>query len=329
MRKAWIYSKVTRYALISTLIIIAFLIPLISVGCGKQVISGTIASELAATMVPDVNLDVYLYINQGSPTAVPKELIHSPVDIKIDSLAIWGLVNGTTYSIGGALTFTNAGEASNIYSQLPPQADTWTKLSDRTIYLVQGSGGPAESLKSAISNNNFKHYDDSKALAEVALMPYSGTTKPAAIGIVKPSEAAVNLLRKYLNANTAATIDSIFTWARPQVIVLGLYAPQQIDVTDMVQRINNNTIWDIDLGVVASINSAFPGVIVSPVATRLLENKGYTKVNAGNLTVYKASLGAWNGRTVPVLINVDGNHIFITASWNESYAQTVMTSINR
>jgi len=115
-------------------------------GCGGPVIPGTIASELAATMVPNVNLDVYLYMNQGSPTAVPKELIHSPADIKIDSLAVWGLVNGDTYSIGGALTFTSSGDASSIYSQLPQQADIWTKLSDRTIYLVQGSGGPAEIL---------------------------------------------------------------------------------------------------------------------------------------------------------------------------------------
>jgi len=160
-------------------------------------------------------------------------------------------------------------------------------------------------------------------------MPYGGTTKPVAIGIVKPSAAAINLLKKYVNANMAGTIDSIFTWARPQVIVLGLYAPQQIDLLDIARRIENNTIWDIDLGVAASIKSGFPGVIVSPIATRLLENNGYTKTNIGDLNVYKASLGVWNGRNIPVLINIDGNHAFITTSWDESYAQTMMTSINR
>jgi hypothetical protein len=323
------YSKVTRYALISSLIIIVFLIPLIGAGCESPVISGTIASELAATMVPDVNLDIYLYIKQEGPTTVPKDLINSPTDIKVDSLAIWGLINDTTYSIGGALTFTNAGDASNVYSQLPEQADIWSKLSDRTIYLVRGSGGPTESLKSAISNNNFKHYDDSKALSEVALMPYGSPTKPAAVGIIKPGQAAVNLLKPYIDAKTAATIDSILTWAKPQVIVIGLYAPQQIDIADIAQRVKNNTIWHVDLGVAASINSAFPGFIVSPIATRMLDNNGYTKVNVGNLTVYKVSLDVGNGRTIPVLINVDSNHVFVTASWNESYAQTIMTSINR
>ncbi len=324
-----ILAKFSRYLIAISLIIILVLIPVVEMGCAGPKGSGTLANELATTLVPDVNLDIYLYIHQGSPTLVPKNLIGASNDISVDSLAIWGILQSNNYSVGGALAFTNATDASYIYSQLPQLKDLWTKLSSNTIYLVQGSGGPAESLISAISNNNFKQYDDNQALAEVSLMPDGSTTKPTAIAIIKPTQAAVNLLKQYLDANTMSTIDSIYTWAKPQVIVIGLYSSQPIDVADMGQRMSNNTIWDTDLGVVASGISSFPGFVVSPIAGKYLDNTGYPKATVGNLTVYKASLYGDNGKIIPILINVDGNHVFATASGKESYADTLMTSITR
>ena len=297
--------------------------------CASPKVSSPLADELAATMVPDVNLDVYLYMNQGNPTKVPKNLIASPVDISVDSLAIWGVINANMYSVGGALTFANASDASYIYSQLPQQNDVWTKLSSNIIYFVQGSGGPAESLISAISSNDFKQYDDNQALGEVSLMPNSSTAIPVGIGIIKPTQAALNLLKPFIDTNSADTIDSIFNWAKPQVIVIGLYSSQQIDVADVVQRINTNTLWDADLGGTVSMNSSFPGLVFSPIATKYMDNTGYSKVSLGDLTVYKVFLDGGNGKTIPVLINVSGNHVFVTASGQESYADTLMTSIAR
>lgn len=324
-----ILAKFNRYLIAIRLIIILALTPAMLLGCVEPKLTGTIANDLAVTMVPDVNLDVYLYINQGNPTIVPKNLIGSSTDISVDSLAIWGVINDNMYSVGGALTFTNATDAKHIYSQSSQQNDLWTKLSSNTIYFVQGSGGSAENLISAISNNNFKQYDDGQALGEVSLMPDDSTAIPVVIGIIKPIQAAVNLLKPYIDANSAETIESIFTWAKPQVIVIGLYSSQQIDVADIVQRINTNTIWDADLGVVVSMNSSFPGLAFSPVANKYLDNTGYPKAKLGNLAVYKAFLDGGNGKTIPVLINVSGNHVFAAVSGKESYADTLMTSITR
>ena len=302
---------------------------LITSACASPKVSSHLADELAATMVPDVNLDVYLYIDQGNPTIVPKNLITSPTDISVDSLAIWGVINDSMYSVGGALTFTNVSDASYIYSQLPQQNDLWTKLSSNIIYFVQGSGGPAENLISAISNNNFKQYDDRQTLGEVSLLSDGDTTMPAAIGIIKPTQAALNLLKPYIDTNSADTINSIFNWAKPKVIVIGLYFSQQIDVADIVQRINTNTLWDADLGVIVSIDSSFPGLVFSPIAGKYMDNTGYTKARLGDLTVYKVFLDGGNGKTISVLINVSGNHVFATVSGQESYADTLMTSIAR
>jgi len=291
--------------------------------------SNPLADELAATKVPDVNLDVYLYIDQGNPIIVPKNLIDSPIDIPVDSLAIWGVINDNMYSVGGALTFTNASDSSYIYAQLPQENGLWEKLSSNIIYFVQGTGGPAESLISAISSNNFKQYDDNQALAEVSLMPNKDTAIPFGIGIIKPTQAALNLLKPYIDTNSADTIDSIFNWAKPQVIVIGLYSSQRIDVADIVQRIDTNTLGNADLGGIVSMNSSFPGLIFSPLASKFMENSGYTKAILGDLTVYKVFLDGGNGKTIPVFINVSGNHVFATISGQELYADTLMTSIAR
>ena len=56
-----------------------------------------IATTLAATLVPDVNLDVYIYFKQLTYTTVPKNLIGLDIDIQIDSLAIWGVIKNDVY----------------------------------------------------------------------------------------------------------------------------------------------------------------------------------------------------------------------------------------
>jgi hypothetical protein len=290
--------------------------------------TGGIATTLAATLVPDVNLDVYIYIKQLTCTTVPRSLIGLAIDIQIDSLAIWGVISNDTYSVGGILNFPNASEAGNLFSQLPQQSDIWTKLIGSSIYVVQGSGVPTESLKKAINNNKFKPYDDSNALGQVAAMPYSSSIKPVAICIVRPSQAAIDILKQYVDTKTVNTVQSIYTWAKPQIIVVGLY-PEIVDIADVEREIKNKTLSDTDLCVVASANSVLPGFIVSPIATRLLKNEGLTKIIFGDLTEYQASINIGNGQSIPALLNVAGNRVFATVSGNEPYAQTLMSNINR
>ena len=290
--------------------------------------TGGIATTLAATLVPDVNLDVYIYIKQLTGTIVPRSLIGLAIDIQIDSLAIWGVINNDIYSIGGILNFPSVSDASNLYSQLPQQSDIWTKLVGNSIYVVQGSGVPTESLKNAINNNNFKAYDDSHALGQIAAMPYSNSIKPVAICIVKPSQASIDILKQYVDTKTVNTVQSIYTWAKPQIIVVGLY-PETVDIADVEREIKNKILSDTDLCIVASANSVFPGFIVNPIATRLLKKEGFTKIISGNLTEYQGSINIGNGQSIPALLNVAGNRVFATVSGNEPYAQTLMSNIKR
>jgi hypothetical protein len=323
------FRRISVLLPVISLALILSILPLACTGPAQTTPPITIANALSATMVPKVDLDLYVYVNQGTPTKVPRNLLGTANDITVESLAVWGIVKDDQYSLSGALTFTTASDASSVSSRIPQQPGIWTKLSDHIIYFVQGSGAESDAVKNAISNNNFKLFADSKALAEVAIMPAGGTTKPAANAIIKPNQAMVNLVKKYTGENTATTVQNIFDGAKPQVIVLGLYASEPIDIADVMQRAANNTLWDANLGVLASVNSIYPGLVFSPIATKLLDGQNFPKELIGNLTVYKIAIDAGKGKIIPLLVNVDGNHVFAAISGKESYAQAMLTGIKR
>jgi hypothetical protein len=321
--------KATRLITGICLILILILAPVIGTSCSGQQANGIIANALAVTMVPDVNLDAYLYFNQGSPTNMPKNLINSPQDVSVDTISIWGVIENDIYSIGGAFVFTNSSDASYAYSQIPAQSDVWKKLTDKTIYVVQGSGGPADKLKNAISNNSFKRFNDQKALAELSRMPYSDSARPAALVVIKPTKAAVDLVKSYVDPNTASTLDTAFNWGKPQIIVCGLYSSQKLDIPDIFRRIDNGTIWDVNLGAMALIDSSLPGFVISPVAGHLLDSNGFTKATVGSLAAYQTTVSSPGGKSIPVLINIDGNQLFVTASAQQTFARDLLTGIKQ
>ena len=85
----------------------------------------------------------------------------------------------------------------------------------------------------------------------------------------------------------------------------------------------------MDLGVVVSMDSVYPGFIFSPIASHVIANQGFPEVNVGGMTAYKDSVNLANGKTIPIYLNISGNHVYGTASGNDSYAQTLLTNINR
>ena len=317
---------------VTVLLLLLISTPLIAVGCQEEVTqppATSTHSDLSTTLVPNIDIDMYVYVKQANPTTVSKGLVGISLDVVVESLALWGIPTEDAFIFGGGLTFASTADAAKTHAQISGEAETWTKLSDRTIYFVQGSGIVAENMKAAISQNNFKQYDDQDALLEVALLPDSGTTKLAAIGIVTPSETLTELIAKNISLEYSGMVNTLLTQARPQVVTVGLYAPQQIDVAEITQEFERGTIWESDLGILTLIKSGLPGFVVSPIVKKVLNNVGYVETTIGELTLYKGSLDVGNGNGIPVLIRVEGNRIYATVSGQESYAWTIITNITR
>jgi len=283
---------------------------------------------LSSTMVPDMDLDIYVYVNQESPTTVPAGMVNAPIDIEAKSLAIWGVSTDSDFAFGGALSLTSASQADKIHAQLAPRSDVWANLSGSTIYLVYGSGAAAESLRKAITGNDFKRYDDSKGLSAVASLPDGDTTRLAGIAVVKPSKTLISYLSREADSEGLEMLNTILNLTRLEVIAAGLYAPGQIYIAGLASTIEKNgDITHLDPGILVLLKSGLPGFIVAPGAKKFLTKAEFREVTSGDLTLYQRSIDTDGGQTIPVLVRVDGNRIFGALSGKESYARTLLTSV--
>jgi hypothetical protein len=285
-------------------------------------------AALSSTLVPNMPLEVYLYARQSHPTTIPAKMMDMPQDIVVDSLAIWGVQVDDIFALGIGLTLTDAGEASRVYPEISLEEDGWKKLSGKTIYVVKGSGPAAESLKTAISKDDFKYYDDSEALKAVAALPGGGATKLAAVAVAKPSKALIGLATKKAAPERLDMIDTMLKLANLKVIAGGLYSPHEIDVQQMAEVMNEGrSIHDLDLGFLVSLKSGLPGSIVRPAAEYFLTESEFVKTSLGEFTVYQGSFDIQDGLAVPALVRIEGNRVFLAVSGQESYAKTLIAGI--
>ena len=308
-------------------------IPIATVGCQEREepqVKAPPAGALSSTLVPNMDLDVYVYIKQDSPTTLPADMINAPLDIDVEALAIWGVSTEDDFAFGGALALTDASLAAKIYSQIKPEAETWTKLSGSIIYLVPGSGTAAESLKRAISNNDFKYYDDSKGLKAVATLPGGGTTRLAGVAVARPGKALSSYVARGGDAEGLEMVNTILTLGRLEVIAAGLYSPDQIDVARVAMAMERESgIPNLDLGILVLLKSGLPGFVLEPAVKKILSEAEFTERSLGELTLYQGSFDTGQGQAIPVLVRIEGNYVFAAISGKESYAQTLITSINK
>ncbi|MFC1953743.1 hypothetical protein ACFLWR_06425 [Chloroflexota bacterium] len=318
--------------LVMILLFFVIFSPIITAGCQEEVTQPTktlTRGELSMTRVPNIDFDLYVYSKQENPTTVPTRILGTSIDVDVESLALWGVPTEDTIILGGSLTFIDAVDAGEMHIRINQQDEIWTKLSDRSIYFVIGSGAVADTMKAAISENNFTNYDNQDALREVGLLPDVGTTKLAALGIVIPSETLSGLLIKQISQEYSSIVNTLMTQAQLQVVAAGLFAPQHIDIDEIMQKIERNSIWEADLGILAVIKSGLPGFIVSPIVKSILINAGYIETTINELAIYKSKIDTENGEVIPIFISIEENRIYVALSGQEAYAQKLITNISR
>ena len=307
--------------------------PIIGVGCQeaeRQPPTESARSELSSTLVPNTPLDLYIYSRQDSPTRIPAEMVDASSDINVDSLAVWGVPVADDFAFGMGITLTNASDASGLYGEITMEEDGWKRLSGNTVYLVYGSGAAAESLKAAISNNDFKPYDDNECLKAVATLPSGGETKLAVIALTKPSTALIGFMTQDADPEALGMIDMILKLVNLKVIAAGLYSPRQIDIAEIAEVMENDgRITDLDLGALVLVKSGLPGFLLKPALEKFLEEAEFTETILDGLTLYRGTWDIGEGDSILVLVRIEGNYVFAAVSGQESYAETLITSIKK
>jgi hypothetical protein len=315
--------------LLVAILILLIAITSVFVGCTEEEYPpGPYASELSKTAVPNVPIDIYLYTKQASPTIIPAELIDIPQDVNAESMAIWGVPGEDDFAFGAALTLINSREASQVYSQIELERDGWKMLSDNVIYVVFGLGPAADTLRKAISNKDFKYYDNNEALESVGFLPNEGETKLAAVAIAKPSDELVKILTTGASSQGRGMISLILKLAGLQIVCGGLYSPNQIDVRKTVDLLNSGvSLSEIDAGMLLIVRSGLPSLIVQPAMESILTEQGFTQMNSDELTLYKGSFNTDSFESVYVMVRIQDSDMFIAASGQEIYTETLLKSV--
>jgi len=300
------------------------------VGCEDGVTTPPAPSpgELSTTFVPNLPLDVYLYGKQNSPTTIPAKMLDASQDVKVESFAIWGVPADGDFAFGGAFTMTDSAAAAAVFDKMDVEEYGWKKLYGSTVFLVIGSGPAAKSLQTAISNNDFKYYDDSEALQAVALLPSGYTTRLATVAIAKPSDALMGFITESLDTGGSEFISTVLKLANLKIVAGGIYSPRQVDIAAMAEIIDGGgDISGLDLGVLFLVKSGYPGLVVEPAVKKILTENEFTEINVNGLILYRGSREIDSGQEVTILVRIEGNHIFVALSGQESYAETLITSV--
>ena len=311
-------------------LVLTVLCSFLAVGClgDTEQFPVSSADKFAALLVPDTNLELYAYAKQDRPTIIPAKIVNLSHDIKVESLAIWGLPSDKNLVFGAGLTFASSSDATETYSSINFEKNGWKVLLDNKIYIVRGTGAAAESLKAAILNNSFKYYTNGNVLQAVAMLPRGGRTKMVAIGVAKPSNQVLEFTAGYIGKKNFEQVNKVLKLLNPEVVIGGLYSPHQINIAKAVEVFEKGSGADaLDVGMLILIKSGLPGFVVSPGVKSTLKDYGFAEAQIGEFTLYKGSWSAPDGSTIPIIVRIEGNHIFAAISGQEAYAQTLITSI--
>lgn len=322
------HIRKTAWLALVGLLLITVILPL--AGCDTAVppapTSGTLA--IASTLVPDMHLDVYAFIRQPQPTQLPDDLLDLPTSFSVVSLAMWAVAADNTFTWGGALTMVSTAQAAQAVADVPADAGVWTKQAGAVVYFVdEVSTTAAAAMKSAISNGQLVPYSFQPGIDALSFYPDGGTEIALGSAVAVPGGALIKLITAGATEETRALVTTLTKSSGLQVLSAGLYAAAPVDIRTIAQHPTLDSILSLDAGVLVSVKSSWPGIIISMLAGNAISGAGYEKVKLGNIEVYRGTLDAGGGVRVPVVIRIIGNRIFAAISGQQSYAEALIEGL--
>ena len=315
--------------IVLTVLFIGTIVPI--TGCTSdleqfQGVSST--SDFSVLRVPDTDLDVYVYAKQRNLTTVPADLLNMSHDIQVESLAIWGVPGEEGMAFGMGLIFNDEDTAKVIHDLIRNDSDLWKWIRGNNLYVVQGAGSSADSLKTAIQNNDFKVYNNTKLIEAANMLPKSIRAKLIAIAMMEPSSQLMDFIATNVSPGTVEEMNEVLQLADLELLIAGLYSPHEINISRAMEVVQGDgNLAKLDMGLLVAIKSGLPGFLVEPRVKDLLIEQGLEEVQTEEFTLFK---GVWSNpyaNDIPVIARIEGNYVFITVSGQMAYAETLITSI--
>lgn len=278
-------------------------------------------SDFTNTPVPDVNLDGYIYLNQGNPiTILPDFLAPNIHQISVESAQLW--LGSDANSIGGAVSFQNQADAQLISQLIKSyKAPVWSLTNSKVIYAVNNDSLQwTSSLKNALSQHQMASVTGKypEVANDFAYFPAEPPSKPFVAGFINlDSNLAESIgtsfglsLHEYTTALKSAKI------SRVNFIV---YSAQPITISS--KTLNEAYINSLQLGILAVGHSAYPSIALSAFFDKAMSDAGFTKQTVSNIDLYEYPLAG-----VKVLVAHKGNVIYAAASRTKELTEKLLLS---
>ncbi len=217
----------------------------------------------ADTLVPNVNLEGYVYFNQGSPITISADILQGAApQISADSAQVW--LGPDANSIGGAVSFTSEANAQSSTQLIKSTgAPVWSLTSGKVIYVAaRDSGQWTASLKDAVNRQQMvspkiKYPEIS---GDFAYFPNKPPLKALAAGFLDLNGTLVDSIGAKLNLSLTS-YESALKSAKISSISFVVYSGQPVEVS--ARTINEQYIKSLQLGVIAVGRSGYPGIAIS------------------------------------------------------------------
>ncbi len=295
-------------------------------GCqtDKTEYSAAAFSDLAsALLVPDTELNFYLFAKQDRPTTVQAGLLGLDYDLDVESMSIWGSADPDQEAVSVAATMVTSSEAQKVYDDIPSDAETWKLLRGKKIYLVHGSGAAAEALRQAIDNNRFTYYDDTDVLDVVKVMPNTDRIKLVTIAVAYNDPVLLDFLLQSTDEVNITRITQLLNSVGVKLAVAGLYTPNRINIAKTSELIQSGKIAELDAGILVLVKSDLPGFVLEPLVSNYLTQNGFEKNMVGDVNLYRGQDIGFSGDEVQMFVRVENNYLFASTSGQESYADKI------
>ncbi|MBM3155251.1 MAG: hypothetical protein FJ008_07950 [Chloroflexi bacterium] len=303
-------------------------------GCNQTSYQSAVASSntsapiaLAATHVPNVDIDLYIWAQQEKPTIIPSSLLRTEADILIDSIAVWGMVVGGELVVGTGVKAASADDARLLDSLVSMDANGWKMLSGDVLYLVSGSATAREPLKNAISRLDFKYFDDVELLRAASRLPNNTTDRPIAIGVIKPTVELVNYLARGATDEQTRQMNTVIELVDPRAIAIGVYSKKPLDVAQVLGVMQGKIdVSKLDICALGVMQSGRPSLLVESTAKTLLKRSGFDEIAFGTHVLYRMWINTNQQQARPLLVWLNGNRVFASAAIQEAHAQQMISA---
>jgi hypothetical protein len=280
----------------------------------------------SSTNIPDVSLSAYIYVNQGSPIAVSKDILPITIkqqitsDISVQYVQLWA--GSDVNSIGGSVNVGNTSTAQNISKLISSyKLPVWSMVNGNVIYAANTDTGRwTASLKNALSQNIM--INPSTKYADVAAdfynFPTNPDSNPFAAGYIDLNSGLVDSISAKSGVSLSQYISGLKSAGISRLCFVA-YGLQNASISS--KTLNVNYLNSFKSGVLVLGRSAYPDIALSLFFNDAMSNAGFKKYAADTIELYRYTT---NG--IEILIARNGNIIYAAAAQTKETAEKLILS---